>query len=193
MLQLDKVYNTLLNLDTDYSSTVGKTKYEFLCDKLGGDVEIGSTLILCYFAKFEFENPDDIKKFMEIKKLLEYFKTVGEDINTASSFGIVVTEADNFIEMLRGHRNSGNIYKMSQEELYNTTGALHLECTPEHAKFTSLDDLLYYNIYDRNMIRLMQTLYFVNVSKGDLLKKVNEKQVRLSDIDSVRNDYGRAN
>ena len=42
---LDRVYNAFANLDRDFAKSK-KTRAVFIADKFGGDIDIGSTIIL---------------------------------------------------------------------------------------------------------------------------------------------------
>lgn len=99
MKQLDAVYRAFTHLESNYRRS-NKTRREYIVDKFGGDVEIGSMVILDYFAGAKLEDPDDIAKFSAIRDIFNVLKKNIDNLVTFESFDDLFNKGNQSIKIL---------------------------------------------------------------------------------------------
>lgn len=99
MKQLDAVYNAFTHLEQNYKRSK-KTRKEYILDKFGGDIEVGSLVILDYFAGAKLDDPDDIEKFSTIRDIFSAIKKSSANLDTLSSFDELLTGGNQAVKVL---------------------------------------------------------------------------------------------
>lgn len=125
MEQLDLVYNTFANLEKNYAKST-KSRSEYVNDKFGGDISTAMFLILNALSAEEFTDPEDIRKFSEIRNIFDKIKENKDRLDALKSFNF---EGDSEIEsaeaiLSAGQQEGTGIQVLDQSELYKS-GALH--------------------------------------------------------------------
>lgn len=154
MEQLDLVYNTFANLERNYSRSK-KTRTEYITDKFGGNIQIGSFLILNALSAEEFSDPEDIRKFSEVRSIFDFLLEHQDTLDSLQSFDM---GSNDDISLIFGALSAGQVIGTgievcSQRSLYtNDSGTMHydvsaretlmapvcLESAGEHAPYVKL-------------------------------------------------------
>ena len=116
---LDKVYATFKDLDKNYARSK-KTREEFIIDKFGGDIDIGSLIILdTISSQMGDATPEDIQKFTFIKEIFEKIKESREDLNSLCDFTFTNGSLfQNFLNVLeQSYTNGTHITLVTQKSL----------------------------------------------------------------------------
>lgn len=83
---LDRVYNAFSNLDRDFAKSK-KTRTEFIQDKFGGDIDMGSMIILdAISASTGEETPEDIQKLTFVKEIFDKLKDARDSLDSLPDF-----------------------------------------------------------------------------------------------------------
>lgn len=85
MEQLQAVYNTFVNLEKNYARSK-KTREEYLTEKLGGDVVVGSFLILHALSKLDVREPKEIEMLSYVRTFLDHVRKNKDNLAGLTSF-----------------------------------------------------------------------------------------------------------
>jgi len=88
MEQLDRVYSTFTNLESNYKRSK-KTRTEYVLDKFGGDIDIGSMVILDGLAANPPETAEDIAKLSTIRNIFSAIKKHAHNLDALTSFNFL--------------------------------------------------------------------------------------------------------
>lgn len=158
---LDRVYNAFANLDRDFAKSK-KTRAVFIADKFGGDIDIGSTIILDAISSGTGEEtPEDIKKISFIKDCIENIRNSRDNLDRLSDFSFKNAELfEQLMKTIEDSEYAGtHTRSVSQLVLANKeTGTVHYRCTPARSEFASLTRCTVYHVYNANMQEYVTTL-----------------------------------
>ena len=126
MEQLDLVYKAFTNLDKSYARS-NKTRSEFIESKFGGDINTGIFLILKALSSCELTDPEDVRKFSEVRTIFESIQKHIGHLDSLKDFSFKDEDfATAFISALNtGDELGMGIKYVTQEELYTKNKALH--------------------------------------------------------------------
>ncbi len=157
---LDRVYKTFLNLDKGFARS-NKSRSEYIVDKFGGDIDIGSMIILEAISDLgEVPTMEDIQKLTFVKdtiKKIQISKSVLDNLDSFEDLGRGGT-FEEFSAIIKDSYLMGTgIANVSQRELNkeNKT-AFHYIVTPEGSMFTRLRDCSVVHIYNEYMQRIIE-------------------------------------
>lgn len=158
---LDKVYNTFKNLDRDYSKSK-KTRTEFIEGKFGGDIDIGSIIILEAIGSEEPTSPEDIKKFAFIKDTFNAIRRNRKRLESLPNFASIgkdFSEFESLKELLYKSIGDGQKqWKCTQQQLQKRSDkqSLHYYVTPEGTYYSDLNEVNVFRVYNEHIAALLQ-------------------------------------
>lgn len=152
---LDKVYNTFSNLDRDYARSK-KTREEFIKDKFGGDINIGSMIILDAVSNdISGDSPEDIEKLTYIKDTFEALKRMQGSLDKVVNFASLRADSplNDLIKRLTTASTLGMHQKeVSQKDLNKVfSGVVHYACTPFGSRYADLNKCSVLHIYNEHI------------------------------------------
>lgn len=163
---LDKVYNTFQNLDRDFSRSK-KSRADFIVDKFGGDIDIGSMIILeAISASSGDETPEDIKKLSFIKDIFEKLKANRDNLDALPDFSFTTgTAYMDFIQLLKNSVASGTgIQEVSQFEMHRLNrGNVHYSVSMDKTIVAPLTVSKVVHVYNEHMQNYMASKFHVQV------------------------------
>lgn len=155
---LDKVYTTFKRLDQDFARSK-KTRTEFITDKFGGDIAIGSVIILdAIRAEGVEESPENIEKMSYVKDTFVRIQACANHLDSLTSFSFADTNTvSSFVDILGHAENHGSGQsEVNQAELWKgRPQALHYVCTPDEARFANPDNCTVFQAFNENMAGLI--------------------------------------
>ena len=161
MSVLERVYTTFNRLDQDFARSK-KTRTEFITDKFGGDINVGSVIILdAIRAEGMEETPDNISKMSYIKDTFAAIQANAGHLDSLTSFNFTDTNVVGaFIDILaHAEEHETRQTRVSQKQLWDTQHlALHFVCRADGTTYTSPDDCQVLQAYNENMAGLILTL-----------------------------------
>lgn len=158
---LDRVYDTFTNLERYYRRSK-KSRKEYLLEKFGGDITIGSIIILDAIGAGHPETEKDIAKFSKIKTIFENIAKAASELDSISSFEFEFDQSISgkvlgLIDEVSTNRSYGKL--VSQRELDRKYGALHYIVTPEGSISVPLDKCRFIGTYNGGMTFLVDQFY----------------------------------
>lgn len=117
MEQLDRVYQAFTTLDESFKKST-KTRSEFLRAKFGGDIEVGSAVILDAISTGNL-TPEDIEKLTYLRELFDNIKKNIDRLDQMPDFNFSeYAEVAAFTKTLRAcMEKRGNITRCTQRSL----------------------------------------------------------------------------
>ena len=83
---LDRVYSAFSNLDRDFARSK-KSRTDFILEKFGGDIDMGSMIILdAISASTVEETAEDIQKLTFVKEIFEKLKDARDNLDSLPDF-----------------------------------------------------------------------------------------------------------
>lgn len=183
MEQLDLVYATFSNLERNYSRSK-KSRSEYIKDKFGGDISIGSFLILNALSAEEFSDPEDIRKFSEVRRVFDKLLENKDRLDSLASFNFDEESecAQNILDALNLGQDVGTkLVVVDQSELYNNdAGVLHFDVRPNDvrlvpARFSNSVELTrYMKMCNRGMVSFFgQFVSGSSLNVGSVVERKN--------------------
>ena len=157
---LDKVYKTFKNLDRDFSHSK-KTRSQFIKDKFGGDITIGSVLILSAIDTEGVESPEDIEKLSFVKSILKKIEAAADRLDALSNFSFSENNLSEELFTLLENIESASIgvYAVPQKELYKREGCVHYVSTPKVSLHTDASSIVF-KVFNENMKYFLEAMGF---------------------------------
>lgn len=161
---LDKVYNTFSHLDRDYSRCK-TTRTEFILRKFGGDIDIGSMIILDAIDKDTSNSAgytsEDLKKLSFVKDIFSTLKATRNSWDTLTDFSFkssgLMQELDHLLQNAE-YKGTG-VRQVSQHVLNSKErGVLHFRCTASRAEYTPVKSCRVFHAYNENMVGHIGTM-----------------------------------
>lgn len=135
---LDLVYNAFTGLERNYARSK-KTRTEYVKDKFGGDINVGSFLILNALSAEEFVDPEDIKKFSEVRRIFEFLKDNQDKLDTLSSFNLDDTsDITAALDSLHQGQEAGTGFTVVGQEQLLDMGAYHFVITSKQCSIAPI-------------------------------------------------------
>lgn len=133
---LEKVYKTFVNLDTNYARSK-KDRATYLSEKFGGDIEMGSFLIMQALSRENISSQEDIEKLSFIRGVFDYLVKNKNRVNSLNSFLPVHDNGSSHIvtALRNGYTEGTRIAPVEQSHLISRYGAYHM--------FSRMHDLQY--------------------------------------------------
>ena len=175
MEQLDLVYNTFANLERNYARSK-KSRSEYIADKFGGNIQIGSFLILNALSAEEFTDPEDIRKFSFVRDIFGEINAHADSLDALESFDF---KESTVVSQLKNALNAGqwtgmHIETCTQSELYgDSRGVIHYDIRSAEAHVAPLMTARYYKIFSNAMVAFATPFCKVPVKQGDILERKN--------------------
>lgn len=151
---LDKVYTTFSNLDRDYARSK-KTRTEFITDKFGGQLDIGSMIILdAVGADVDSDSPEDIEKLTFIKNIFDKLLAAQDTLDNLPDFQF--TNGALFAELLNVVQNSiaqgyGFRYGSQSEVHHMEKGCVHFVSKQSDGVCAPMSDCKVFHAYNEHM------------------------------------------
>lgn len=148
MEQLDLVYNTLTSLEKNYHRSK-KSRSEYVKEKFGGDIGIGSFLILNALQAAELSDPEDVKKLSAVRRIIDNIKDNEDNLDAINSFDFdnesMITAIHN--SLVAGLRGGQHIKIAEQSEFYATAGRpLHYKVSPNTTTVVPVNSARYFRV-----------------------------------------------
>lgn len=159
---LDNVYKTFSNLDRDFSRSK-KSRTDFITDKFGGDIDIGSIIILDAIREEGTpEDPEEIQKLSFIKDSFAFFQENAHRLDKLESFSIA--SADLMHELIgilsTSECNGTGQIPASQSDMWNSEiPALHYVASAHGCTFAPVQSCGVFSAYNENMLGLLQNTF----------------------------------
>lgn len=175
METLDLLYKTFTNLEKNYKRSK-KSRSEFILSKFGGDINVGSFLILNALANMEFVESEDIIKLSKVREVIGYIQENQDKLDKLSTFNFGEDDnQDALLTALDNARLAGTgIRVMRQQELYRSTkGAYHFKISPDSTLLASLANCTYYSIYNNSILKFVEPYCKNKIKVGDFVERKN--------------------
>lgn len=159
MEQLDLVYKTFSTLDESYARSK-KTRTEFITEKFGGDIEIGSAIILDVLSEGELTSQGDIEKLTFVKDIFEKIKSNASALDSLKNFAFEDHAMFNQLcqEIDNAMAESGMAHPVTQSHMFRETKDLHIHTDMHGCQYVPVDDCVFCHLSE-NMLGLMQQAY----------------------------------
>lgn len=156
---LESVYKAFTHLDRDYARSK-KSRTEFIKDKFGGDINIGSIIILDAIREEGVsENPEDIQKLSFIKDSFAFFQENASRLDKLETFSTASADLLNELAGILDRADSHGTKQVAvpQAVLWeNQLPALHYVSTKEGMAYTPLGACKVFCVFNENMAGLLQ-------------------------------------
>lgn len=175
MSTLQKVYDTFSTLDSRYARS-NKTKTEFITDKFGGDIDIGSTIILdACRAEAKEDNSEDIEMLSCIQNIFEKILKYRDNLDSLPNFSFETdTCISNLLLLLAESRATGRNQRLLPQGFKKHVW--HYSATPEGSRYTPYDACVVLSAYDRNSTNKLANMY-PTVEEGKLYAKTESGEL----------------
>lgn len=179
MNSLDLVYNTFSNLEKSYARSK-KTRAEYLTEKFGGDIEVGSFLILQALSQEAPTSPEDIEKLSFIR---DYFGRVSEYKNKLDKIRTFdfSKDAESFqkaLECLDAAESTGSgVSYVEQDTLWTSARlpAFH-RVTVRGSKCVCFETAPYVRVHSHAIQAMLNVMAPASVALGDVSGKIVERK-----------------
>lgn len=178
---LDNVYSKFTNLEKDYRRTK-KSRSQFITERFGGDIVVGSTIILD--AIYE-ENPitkEEIAKFSIVKDIISNILKAKDDLDYLESFDFSNDMSmATVIGKLLDSVDAGQTTTVPQRELYEHAEALHFYVDSDGARYESqFPKCRFYRCENPNIYRVLKSMIgtVANVEPDMLYEKQSDTNVK---------------
>lgn len=161
MSTLDKIYQKFENLEEQYLNSE-QSRTDFIAERFGQDLEVGITILTDAILKENPSEAKEIEKFSYLKDLFSFLLKHKDNMDSLSSFEATTEEVSNMEDILS--KLSLTITQpytpsvINQKELYEKTGALHYEVTPDSITYVSLDKCHAFYASNENFAVLLKTV-----------------------------------
>lgn len=150
---LDKVYRAFSNLDRDFARSK-KSRTEFILDKFGGDIDMGSMIILDAISGIQEPSTEDIEKITFVKEIFKQLSDARDHLDTLPDFQF--TNGALFKELMlllaTSKANGMRQTEIPQADLLNESGSsIHFLALPGGCVYSSIDAAKVYSIFNENM------------------------------------------
>lgn len=148
MEQLDLVYNTLTSLEKNYRRSK-KSRSEYILDKFGGDIGVGSFLILNALQAAELNDPEDIKKLSTVRRIIDSIRENEHQLDSLSSFDFDTEAIQSTLTnaLLAGLSQGSGISIVSQEYLHEKyKGALSYRVSADRVQVVPVDHAEFFEV-----------------------------------------------
>ena len=178
---LDNVYSKFTNLEKDYRRTK-KSRSQFITERFGGDIVVGSTIILD--AIYE-ENPttqEEIAKFSIVKDIISNILKAKDDLDYLESFDFSNDMSmATVIGKLLDSVDAGQTTTVPQRGLYEHAEALHFYVDSDGARYESpFPKCRFYRCENPNIYRILKSMIgtVANVEPDMLYEKQSDTNVK---------------
>ena len=158
---LDRVYDTFCRLERDYKRSK-KTRTEFITDKFGGDIAVGSMIILdAVSSSTGEETPKDIRKLTFVKHVIDSVKANADSLDTLPDFSFSGNDLyTRLLSVLDSSLSDGTgIRTVSQADLHKKRrGAVHIIATPKETLFTPFERCTVLHAYNDAMCGVLSQM-----------------------------------
>ena len=173
MEQLDLVYSAFSNLEKNYHKST-KTRTEYIADKFGGDIDVGSFVILHRLGNAQLSDPEDFRKLSEIRKIFSAIVDHKDVLDAIPSFdALTMDECIDLGSALSIAEEEGTgISYIPQETLYKKKGKpLHYLVDNKSIKVAPFNICKYVNLFSNAMATNLRSSCTDRVSMGDILER----------------------
>lgn len=156
---LETVYKTFSTLDRDYARSK-KSRSDFITDKFGGDISVGSIIILDAIREEGVsDSPEDIEKLSFIKDSFAFFQENAHRLDRLETFSHC--NADVFFEFLgilsKAENHMTGQFSAPQAQLWNSPAqALHYVSDISGTRYTPLEACKVYYGFNENMLATLE-------------------------------------
>lgn len=159
---LDRVYNAFSNLDRDFARSK-KSRSEFIIDKFGGDLDMGSMIILDAISAFKGEEtPEDIEKLTFVKDIFAKIMAARDNLDSLHDFTFgAANDYNKLISILTESMVAGTgVCVLPQSELNKwSKGTVHFLATEGSTMCCDMMEGHVVHIYNENMQGYAERLF----------------------------------
>ena len=159
---LDRVYKTFKNLDRDFDKST-KTRTQFITDKFGGDINIGSMIILDAISSSSTEySEEDIEKLTFIKDI---FKSIQESKDRLDQLPDFTFESEGLFSELKqvlvsSKEHGTHLVEAKQSQVSKVKdGAIHFASTVRGTRYTPLNKCVHFHAYNEHMCGMLDVKF----------------------------------
>lgn len=165
---LDRVYNAFSNLERDFGRSK-KSRTAFITDKFGGDIDVGSMIILDSISIGSDDySAEDIEKLTFVKDTIDAIKRLEGKYDQLASFNALsgVDPATELFDMLdKADMRGKHIKPVTQKELRRLyPGTVHYDCNQFGGEYTPLSSCKVFHIYNGHMENLFRSCFNVQTA-----------------------------
>lgn len=154
MEQLDKVYDTFVNLEKNYKRSK-KPRKEYLLEKFGGDINTGSFLILHALSREELVSAEDIDKMSTVRRIFNAIKDRSDRLDTIQTFNFLDGgDDDAIISALDTADKMGHGFCLVEQASVSQTkrDPMCYRVTAKNGEVVSLVDARYLRAYSPGLV-----------------------------------------
>lgn len=164
---LDRVYTTFRNLDRDFARSK-KTRTEFITDKFGGDINIGSIIIMDAISSGDgVQTQEDIEKLSFIRDIFDKIKAFADNLDALEDFSFSDTSFAKELDTLLTQALVDGTHSamVSPRDVWSAfSGALHFVATPGGAVWSPVQGIKVVHCYNETMRDYMNVAYPSGIS-----------------------------
>ena len=171
MRTLDAVYNTFANLEKNYARA-SKSRSQYLIGKFGGDISVGSFLILHALSKEVYTDPEDIEKLSVIREVFANIKAHEDSLDSLNSFnfGAENTMQQGILALSQGEYDGTGISVVDQKTMWTGKGKpSHYSINSKVTQVVPLSTAPYYNLYSPAIAALINSFCGGSFKVGDIV------------------------
>ena len=188
---LEKVYDTFTNLERNYKRSK-KSRKDYLLEKFGGDIRVGSVIILDAIGAEHPETDEEIEKFSTIKTIFENILKSENELDSLTSFDFQIDQSISgkvlsLIDKVSSKRASCT--SISQRDLCKKYNAVHYAVTPEGSYCAPLDKCRFIGTYNEGMVFLTEQLFNEGgaiIEEGGIYERKQPKEVYRITADAMK-------
>lgn len=152
---LHNVYDAFSTLEASYKRS-RKSRREFITDKFGGDIDIGSTIILNAVSAEDYTDPEDVRKLTFIRNIIGQIVAMQDSLDAVTNFG-AFTDGANYASFLRileqSMREGTKQIPMEPATFIKANpGVFHFSATPEGMQYVPFGQCPVMNLYNEHML-----------------------------------------
>lgn len=173
MEQLDLVYNTLTKLEQNYARSK-KSRTEYITEKLGGDINVGSFLILHALAKETLTEQGDVEKLSTVRNILAQIKVHQDELDSLRSFEFS-KEADSLTVLLEAmdaaEAKGTRISAVNQRDMWKSPNhPAHFSVNRHMSRVVAFNGAPYVYCYSKAISALVSGLSGQRFEPGDIVR-----------------------
>ena len=170
MEQLDLVYNTFINLEKNYARSK-KSRKDYLLEKFGGDIAVGSMIILDALSRLELTKTEDIEKLSAIRDMFASIAEYQDKLDSITDFNFSETAGSKLYKVLDAALEAGAQLTLCTTEEVEGQGFLHFKATPKGTQLVPIGSAKLLCVYNEPMAAYATSVSGETAMIGDLYEK----------------------
>lgn len=190
---LKRVYYSFKDLELQYDNSIPRE--QFILQKFGGDIDIGSTILIDTIMAEGVTTADEIEMFSYLKNVFTFLIKIKDSLNTLKSFDIDLEKPEKIL--------TENLYKLleetrdcmikkpikDQKDLFENYKAIYYYITPKKSLYVDCTENTSVSVFKTispTMIQIMKLLMPKNTTQlkpNTYYRCENDKYLKLSYLD----------